>query len=278
MPSGFHPELDAVPTDPPGPDDLDAIHRILNRQVPSALAPLRESFFGAVDLYRLDAWTRNFAADVPASLVMSCGAAFAALDYFHARELPPSEPSPEHLQSRALTIFTNHGTGLMRSLAVATKIPDNWIPAQAVETQLRRRMKAHGYAAASVVIDIQLPTPGGLAWLRRESRSDIDRVARQLAVGHPCPVFLFSGAGDGTCASAAVVWSLLDGKYHLYDPLHGTEPRLLSTEDAVGLIALSYSPVLPPANLLCRLLRRLHLQSVPWHVFRRWNLWRNPLR
>ncbi len=282
----------------------------------SALGFLAPRFEGALDLHNVeDGLCQMTQSGRPGDFGRRAAIAFAALDYFNARVLPPTlsqvEPAgrsarlDSYLRRRSGASAAVLAPALLARAGVLACIPESWIPERLVTGPLQRELnRLFGPNSAKIELDLKLPFPGGAPWLSQQTLIELKELKRHLGRSRPWPIVLIPKNRDLFDARVMVAYRYEEAgrsetTIFCYDPDFPGNTQAFHvdvTEDAAILGALSHAPGAfhpagmfcgeyetagPPMGFLLRLLRALRLSIVIWlpgRLVRRWRLGTSRLR
>lgn len=268
----FNPVSDAVScaTSP----ELDAYwlerwQAVLNSSLAQALASLRQTFGGAVDLHGVPGWLTSQRG---VHALATAGCVFATLDYFNWPASPPDDSRVLHayLQQRHLDCWRQNAPALLEWQAVQQRVPEEWLPHSLVERQLAARLRQHpAVARAEVAATLSLRPQGGVSWLRDRSQHHWRAVRDRIAAGECCPVAVFASTGPRALLAFA------DGaEVRCYDPDDSSLVTSISPTSVDGLLRLRYAPAAPPLNTGQRVADVVGLGRTAWRLSRSWRAFR----
>lgn len=228
------------------------------------------------------------------------GLVYASLDFFHARQCPPSarnlrrretaQELPGYIRNRAFDFVTMNSARIVAWLAVLKGIPAQWVPIAKISRRLQARIRtAIEPAQLEVALDLRVP-PGGKAWLRRESltqfsvlhenRPDRDPKAAALLIECPDQIEILPVVVVQSSANAS------HGLIKFFDPFFPLDVRSIhldlqsgdlkfsapSARNICGLMAMSFQPRAPAVSGFQALLAAFHVAPMAWYLSRLWRL------
>lgn len=288
------------------PAELELVHKALETAAEQTVARLRSMFGEFSCVFGADALARSLAASpVAVDRALVLAKAVTALDYHLYRAAPP-RPSPGGLTSRSnrktwkrlRPHFLERLLGLIKSdvwqsllwRSVYQRIPETWLPVALVERAFESKLVRLGpYKSIEVELDLNLPSSGGLAWIRENVAQSIEFIERALRERRPVLIELIRTAASSPLdADTLVVYCVEktqsgDLRMLCYDPAdakHAVHIDAVSGEalcirdsnrDAdrptvKALRVYSIDAVRPPLFGVRRYLDRL----LPWKLF--WSL------
>jgi hypothetical protein len=275
-----------------------AFAALLRRTRLSVTEALREKYFGAVDIYRLDYHLERWNEAAGAERIgREAGLLYLILDFFHAR-LFPRQAKERYLSTTAFASYfwqrsadnlENNAAGLLHALAVAGLLPDEWFPQVVLERRIQAEIgRLRVFEGTQVSSDLGLPT-AGVSWMGQETRVALAAIQAKLAAGEPClarmirdpsrlsanrqviaydcvarpgPRLRLSIYETGClCSDHAIEADLSEEKPVLVETCSPNEPM-----PVFGLLCEHYAPASPPEASAAPWLRNQRIRSWYWRL------------
>lgn len=271
---------------------------LLHQTRQSVTESLREEYYGAVDIYRVDHHLERWGEAAEAERIgREAGLLYLILDFFHAR-LFPFQSQEKHLSTTAFASYfwqrsadnlEANAAGLLQTLAVAGLLPDEWFPQVVLERRIQAEIEQlRVFEGAQVSSDLGLPA-AGVSWMGQETRAALAAVQAKLAAGEPCLARMIRDprrmsanrqviandcvAGPGPrlrlsiyepgclCSDHAIEADFSEEKPVLVETCSPDEPR-----PVFGLLRENYTPANPPEAGAAPWLRNKRVRSWFWRI------------
>lgn len=180
---------------------------ILNSALLETLTHLRQTYKGAVEAYKIEAWINGWLEiGLPEQNFLNTGLLYAVLDHYYARYFPPKKfKKPDskralkfrsYFVGRILDSLKANAAEQIKTVAISEFMPDSWIQEDTIKHAIKEEIGAiELYSKADVEFELQIPQ-SGKHWFRDKTIEEWEKLRIHLDECKPLPITCITKAGS----------------------------------------------------------------------------------